>query len=110
MKKALVLITIIFMLVFAASCKSDTPIALSGLTYDEVCAWTKTEWNVATDDEKTEALYLLIDKDDDKIDSGKSAKASLKGFKEAFKNASDTVTLKELFDGAAKDEIIYNEK
>ena len=77
---------------------------MSGLELEEVEAWTKKDWRKASNEERVEALYLLIDNKNDEVDAGTSAIVSVKGFTEAFEEAGDDTTLLEItYDEALKE-------
>ena len=106
MRRALCVIAAALILLCAA-CAMDTPVERSGLEYDEVCKWTKSDWSSAKEAERIEALFLMIDAANDAVDAGTSAQASLEGFDAAFENASDETTLKEIFDASSADEVTF---
>ena len=108
--KKLLLIFFALMLVLCAACAMDTPVERSGLKYNEVCEWTKREWSAANEAERIEALYLMIDENNDKVDAGTSAQVSLEGFNKAFSAASEDTTLKQIFDASSPDEVTYDAK
>ena len=109
MKKIVVFILLAFLLIFSFSCAKDTKVEMSGLELEEVEAWTKKDCKKASNEERVEALYLLIDNKNDEVDAGTSAIVSVKGFTEAFEEAGDDTTLLEIFSGATFDEITYDE-
>lgn len=109
MKKAIILIMLSMLLLFTASCAKDTKVTLSGLELEEVEEWTKKDWSKASNEQRIEALYLLIDDSNSEVDAGTSAIVSVDGFTKAFEQSKDTTTLSEIFKGATYDEITYDE-
>ena len=69
--------------------------------------WTKRDWTKATDEERIEALYLLIDENNEDVDAGTSAIVSVDGFTQAFEGADENTTLGQIFAGATYDEVTF---